>query len=320
MDPQPRRAHPVRDQRPGPRGRAGRPDVAAAEGPRLDRPVLPLDRHLPRLRHERARHHDRAVRHGQRPIVGRPPDAGPLRLRRAPPGVGVVARRDPDPPRRRHRPRRQDPPDGPGRDRGHGRGQLEPGRRPRGAQLRRHPQAAVRVRRREQRLRDQRAGREGAERQGRRGPGVRVRDPRRHRRRHGRARLLRGGPRGGRPGARRRRPDPHRGQGDPADRALVGRPADQVPLGRRPRGRQGQRPAADLPGPAARRGRAHGRYRGRADRRDRGDRRGRHRLRRGPARPGSLDGARLGVRRALAGRDAAAVARRRRGRRRVGAH
>ncbi len=42
-----------------------------------------------------------------------------------------------------------------------------------------------------------------------------------------------------------------------------------------------------------------------------GDRRGRHRLRRGPARPGPVDGARLGVRRALAGRDAAAVARRR---------
>ena len=66
--------------------------------------------------------------------------------------------------------------DRPGRGRDHGRGELEPGRRPRGAQLRRDPQAAVRVHRREQRLRDQRPGREGAERQGRRGPGVRVRD------------------------------------------------------------------------------------------------------------------------------------------------
>ena len=61
---------------------------------------------------------------------------------------------------------------GPGRGRDHGRGELQPGRRPRGAQLRGHPQAAVRVHRREQRLRDQRAGGEGDLRQGRRDAGV----------------------------------------------------------------------------------------------------------------------------------------------------
>ena len=48
VDPQPRGPDPVRDQRPGPRGRAGGPRLAPAEGPRLDRAVLPLDRHLPR--------------------------------------------------------------------------------------------------------------------------------------------------------------------------------------------------------------------------------------------------------------------------------
>ena len=44
-------------------------------------------------------------------------------------------------------------------------------------------------------------------------------------------------PRGGGPRPRRRRADAHRGQGDPADRALVGRPADEVPLGRGAGGR-----------------------------------------------------------------------------------
>ena len=47
-----------------------------------------------------------------------------------------------------------------------------------------------------------------------------------------------------------------RGEGDPPDRALVGRPADQVPLRVRPRGRSLARPVADLPRAAARRGRA----------------------------------------------------------------
>ena len=63
-----------------------------------------------------ARHHDRAVRDGQRPLVGRAPDAGPLRLARAQPRVGLVAGRDPAAARGRHRPGGQDPQDRPGRD------------------------------------------------------------------------------------------------------------------------------------------------------------------------------------------------------------
>ena len=55
-----------------------------------------------------------------------------------------------------------------------GEGIVEPGRRPRGAQLRRDPQAPVHPGHREQRLRDQRAGGEGALGQGRRQPGIRA--------------------------------------------------------------------------------------------------------------------------------------------------
>ena len=69
----------------------------------------------------------------------------------------LVAGRDAAAARGGHRPRRQDPQDRPGRDDQHGRGLVEPGRRPRGPQLRGDPQAAVHLRRREQRLRDQRA-------------------------------------------------------------------------------------------------------------------------------------------------------------------
>ena len=99
---------------------------------------------------------------------------------------------------------------------------------------------------------------------GRGRPGLRLRDPGRRRRRCGRAGLLRGRSRCGRAGTRRRRPDAHRGQGDPPDRPLLGRPADQVPVRGGPRvGARAGRPAA-LP-PAAPRCR-------RADRRDRGAR------------------------------------------------
>ena len=42
-----------------------------------------------------ARHHDRPVRHGRRPVVGRPPDAGPLRQPRAQPRLGVARRSRP---------------------------------------------------------------------------------------------------------------------------------------------------------------------------------------------------------------------------------
>ena len=144
-----------------------------------------------------------------------------------------------------------------------GEGQQQPGRRPRGPQLRGDPQAAVHLRRREQRLRHQRPGRRAswrvpnvADRAAGYGiPGVVVDGV-------GRARLLRGGARRRRAGPRRRRPDAHRGQGHPPDRPLLGRPADQVPLGGGARRRARARRAAALPRPAARRRRP--------DRRDRG--------------------------------------------------
>ena len=77
-------------------------------------------------------------------------------------------------------------------------------------------------------------------------------------------------------------PTPDRGQGDPADRPLVGRPADQVPL----RGGAAGRARRTTPLPrfraaAPRRRRPDRRDRGAPDGRDRGRRRRRDRLRRG---------------------------------------
>ena len=125
--------------------------------------------------HDRARHDARPVREGHRPVVGRAADAGPLR---APPSTTSCRCRRP------WRPRSSTPSAsrwprgsarrGPGRGRDHGRGRSNQGDVHEGAQLRGHPQAAVRVRRREQRLRDQRAGGEGAVGQGRGGPRVRA--------------------------------------------------------------------------------------------------------------------------------------------------
>ena len=277
---------PVRDQRPGPRGRAGRDRLGVREGQGLDRAVLPLDRDVSDLRDERARHPDRAVRHGKRPVVGRPPDAGPLRQPRAQHRVRLVAGRDPAAARRRDRPRGQDPQDRPGGDDHDGRRFVEPGRRPRGAQLRGHPQAAVRVRGREQRLRDQRAGGDAGLGRQRGRPGERLRHPRRRRRRVRRACLLsarratRSPARGPATG-----PTPDRGEGDPPDRPFLGRPADQVPLGRRARRGARQRRAAPVPGAAPRCRRPDRRDRGEPGRRDQGDRRRGDRLRRGAARP-----------------------------------
>ena len=104
VDPQPRRPDPVRDQRPGSRGRAGRHRLGVRPRQGLDRAVLPLGRDLPDVRDERARHHDRPVRDGIRPIVGRAPDARPLRQPRAQHRVGVVAGGDPAAPRGRASP------------------------------------------------------------------------------------------------------------------------------------------------------------------------------------------------------------------------
>ena len=169
---------PVRHQRAGPRGRPGGPRLAASPGARLDRAVLPLDRHLPRVRDDAARPDARAVREGVGPVLGRAPDARPLRAPGPPHRVRVVAGRDADPPRGGDRARGEDPGHRPGRGRDHGGGELQPGRRPRGAQLRGDPPAAVRAPRREQRVRDQRAGREGAVGQGRRRARLGLRDAR----------------------------------------------------------------------------------------------------------------------------------------------
>ncbi len=142
---QPRRQHPVRHQRAGSRGRPGRDHLAAAQEARLDRAVLPLHRVVPDVRHECPRHHDRAVRDRRRPIVGRPPDAGPLRRPRQQSRIGQLAGRDPDPACGRDRPGGAHPALGAGRGHVHGRGHLQPGRLARGPQLRRHPPIAVRA-------------------------------------------------------------------------------------------------------------------------------------------------------------------------------
>ena len=157
VDPQPRGQDPVRDQRPGPRGRAGGPRLRAAAGPRLDGPVLPLRRVADDLRHEPARDHARPVRARRRPVVGRSADARPLRHQGPQHPVRVVARGDSDPACHGHRLGRQAAQAGHRHDHLPRRGLVEPGRLPRGAQLRRHSQAAGDLRRREQRLCDQRA-------------------------------------------------------------------------------------------------------------------------------------------------------------------
>ena len=193
MDPEPRRADPVRHLRSGPRGRPGRHRLGLQARSRLDRPVLSLDRHVPHVRDEPARHPDRAVRDRQRPELRRSPDARPLRLARAQPRERLLAGGDAAAPRRRDRARGQGPQDRPGRDDEHGGGEQQPGRRPRGPELRGDPQAAVHLRRREQRLRDQRPdGTPGVEPQ--RGRSCRgLRHPGRDRGRQRRPGLLRGG-------------------------------------------------------------------------------------------------------------------------------
>ena len=110
---------------------------------------------------------------------------------------------------------------------------------------------------------------------------------------------------------RGRRPDAHRGQGHPAHRPLVGRPADEVPLRRGARRAPGEGPAAALPGAAPRGRRPDRGARGVDRRRGEGrDRRG-HRLRRERARADAGYRDEVGVRRGLARRDAAGVGLRR---------
>ena len=166
--------------------------------------------------------------------------------------------------------------------------------------------------RREQRLRDQRAGGAGsspftdvaARASGYGIPGVIVDGA-------DVLALLPGREGSGRSRAARRRPDAHRGQGHPPHRALLGRPADEVPLRGGARRAERERPAAALPGAAQ--------GRRRPDRRARGDDRGRgrrpsrrrHGLRRERRRAAPDHGDEVGVRRGLAGRDAAGVGLRR---------
>ena len=111
------------------------------------------------LRHEPARDHARPVRARRGPVVGRPADARPLRHRGPQHPVVSSPVGDADPPRDGHRLGGQAAQDRAGRDHLHRRGLVQPGRLPRGPQLRRHPQAAGDLRRREQRLRDLRARR-----------------------------------------------------------------------------------------------------------------------------------------------------------------
>ena len=107
----------------------------------------------------------------------------------------------------------------------------------------------------------------------------------------------------GRAGTRGRGPHAHRGQGDPAHRALLGRPADQVPLRGGARVRARARRPATVPSTSSRdAGVLTEEIEARAGRRHQGDRRGRHRLRRGRARPGSRDGDALRLRRRHRGR------------------
>ena len=163
---------------PGPRRGPGRDRLGAREEEGLDRAVLPLDRDLPDVRDECPGHPHRAVRDRHRPVLRWPPDARPLRQPRAQPRLRLVAGCDPAPPRGRDRPRGEDPQDRPGGDDHDGRGQQQPGRRPRGSELRGHPQAAVHLRRREQRLRDQRADGPPGRGHERLGAGGRLRNPR----------------------------------------------------------------------------------------------------------------------------------------------
>ncbi len=292
VDPQSGGQGALRHLRPGPRGRAGRHLQRPAARARLDGPVLPFGGGLPDLRHDAARDHARPVRARRRPELGRPPDARPLRRRAAQHHVPVVARRDPGPACRRHRPGGQDPGHRPGRHHRARRGRQQPGRLPRGAQLRGHPQAAGRLSSSRttatpsaSRRRLQRAVEDIAV------AGRGLRHARHHRRRRRRARLLSRRSRGDRPSAARRRADAHRGQGHPADGALVGRPADEVPAARRTSRRAGSTTRCRASGASCGTAgilddeteAAHG-GRGQAGGR------GRHRLGRGPARARPGDG------------------------------
>ena len=183
-----RRQDRLHHQRPGARGRAGGDRLADAPGHRLDGALLPLDRVSPHVRDERRGHHHRPPRQGRRRQLRRPADARPLRWRAVQHRLAVVPGRDAGAPRGRDRHgrvgswRQRRRPDQ--LRRGHG----QPGRDPRGDELRRRPQPAGHLRLREQRLRDQRPARPPGRRWLGRGPRGGLRDAGRRRRRRRRPR------------------------------------------------------------------------------------------------------------------------------------
>ena len=229
--------------------------LGAREGPRLDRAVLPLDRDVPDVRDERARHHDRPVRDGDRPVVRRAPDARPLRRRRE---HNLVSVSSPVATQLLHavgialaaKIRKT----GQVAMTSMGEGSSNQGDVHEGlnfAAIHKLPFVFVVENNgyaisvpashagRRSRTSPMRAAGYGI-------PGVIVDGVRR-------PRLLRRGARGGRPGPGGRRPDAHRGEGHAADRPLVGRPADEVPLRGGARRRAGARPAAAVPRRSSRR-------------------------------------------------------------------
>ena len=233
-----------------------------------------------------ARHHDRAVRDGHRPVVGRPPDAGPLRRR-----TSTTSCRVSSPVATQllhavgHRAGRQDPQDRPGRDDVHGRGCSNQGDVHEGLNFAAiHKLPFIFVVENNGYAISVPAGAAGA------GPDV-----------ADRAAGLR------HPGRRRRRPDvlacyaaardavarARAGDGPTLIEAkvtrLTGHSSDDQQTKYRSEeelaSRAGARPAARVPRAAPRRRRPDRRDRGADRRRDHGRRRRRHRLRRGAARP-----------------------------------
>ena len=254
-------------------------------------PVLPLDRDLPDLRDERARHHDRAVRDGQRPVVGRAPDARPLRQRTSTTSCRSA---------RRSRPSCSTRSGSPWRPRS-----ARPARSRWPAWARARPTRATSTRastsRRSTSCRSCSSSRTTATRSACRRrcrcpwPNVAdraagLRHPGGRRRRRRRAGLLRGGARRGRPGAR--------GRADPTlIEAKVTRLTAHSSDDQQTKYRSAEELAAERGHDALPRFREQLRDAGvltdeieaRLTRRDQGRRRGRHRLRRGRARPGSRD-------------------------------
>src|SRR6266508_453018 len=264
--------------------------MAHAQGPGRVPAVLPRPGRVPCGRHDAGRRFPGGVRQGRRPVLRRPADARALGIppaehhhrllphRHAGPARSGGGLRDQVPRRGRRGVvlvrRRRD----------------QRGRLARGPELLRHPQAAARLGRREQPVRDRGAAVEadGGEVGGRPGPGVRVRGGRGGRQR--RPGLLRGHEAGRGQGPERGRSHADRGQHVPIPSAHLGRRRPDVPEPRGGRGGQGPRPHRVVRQPPEG-PRAHRRRRDRAAP-DRGQGPGRRRGRPGLERsgPGAGDG------------------------------